>query len=1214
MNQLLYGCQREYCDTHTCYTARKRLPRNSNASRRLSLLSARIIACNLASADDPLRALCPGKPVVPTLAGAKERGETEVGVVTDKGAKDFRSFTQMLFNTVAVKMVEWISIPPPPLLPSRRGGADERERGEEEEEEGEREPPKLKFPINPMDVVDSGRTNKDTEAVSQIHHQEILQQQSRRRKIPPAKDVTPTPHSNSKAKLTTPINTLISPPIYQQPRQQRKERDATAKLHLTPSRGEKNAVTTMLWPAAEPVATVPQSLKILNEDICKALCEMCTNPATPETEKIGNMAFAEQSVFYVLSTPEATLASFGGIGDGDTVGFDPGSVDRALDILYNFGLQEHAVRAIWTSLANVFTKPGRGLSDKTCAGIIVIAFHVLARGLIDDEEVFGIVAELRAAGKVSAGSDVAPDIGFEDELTERLMRRVLRAIDFRRAREGDATIPHLKRYLRRCEELHRKERDLRIAAEFGEKFVGLVNDGPAKGGTGLARCMLEWTRTVFAGCWNGDEVVTRNSLAGACVEMFKLLHADYEAYGLFPKLFETWMIGQLINPAVCPVAWCNQTIQTRAPDDIHLLDHPYLFSVPHRVTYFRAINLDTMKKAYEASIANLRMASQMSNLTKLSYPYFAGKIDTALSIYFVIVVRRTNLLVDALNQLVHREHRELLRPLKIRFAEGEEGVDQGGVQQEFFSLLIKEILSPEFGMFVTDERSRMSWFWEGSLESHMKFELVGLVIGLAVYNGITLPVNFPKVLYIKLLGGTPTLNDIGDRWSELAHGLKELLDWQDGDVADVFVRTYEYSTDILGQVYSVDMEYAKTSGQGFLPRPIQRARSPKNGLSFAQEMPWLPQLNPSEEWMGPLSRLLETIDAEEERLQRLRTGNTRYTVTYHDLNELNDNGEGGAEDGAGGETAAAGSRQDGPGRADLDYGLLTPQRSLASRPEEETDTDSPPSSAPAEGGDPSVRTADSGKNEDDGKPDGEGEEQPETETVPSDPQSVEKVEEANTENQPDEKPQRGLGSQSDQAEEEVSPHAEDELLQPQPPTSQHEAPLVTNANREAYVRDYISWLTSRSVHQSYTSFARGFHALLPPRSLQLFSPTTLQTLIEGSSSGTPLSITRLESVCKYEDGYHAGHPVIRDFWAVVHNFNEERRRQLLEFVTSSPRVPIGGLENIMFYIVRNGEDSERLPSSLTCFGRLLLPEYSSRKKLKRKLELALENSRGFGNP
>jgi len=103
-------------------------------------------------------------------------------------------------------------------------------------------------------------------------------------------------------------------------------------------------------------------------------------------------------------------------------------------------------------------------------------------------------------------------------------------------------------------------------------------------------------------------------------------------------------------------------------------------------------------------------------------------------------------------------------------------------------------------------------------------------------------------------------------------------------------------------------------------------------------------------------------------------------------------------------------------------------------------------------------------------------------------------------------------------------------------------------------------------------------------------------------------------VCKYEDGYHAGHPVIRDFWAVVHNFNEERRRQLLEFVTSSPRVPIGGLENIMFYIVRNGEDSERLPSSLTCFGRLLLPEYSSRKKLKRKLELALENSRGFGNP
>lgn len=40
---------------------------------------------------------------------------------------------------------------------------------------------------------------------------------------------------------------------------------------------------------------------------------------------------------------------------------------------------------------------------------------------------------------------------------------------------------------------------------------------------------------------------------------------------------------------------------------------------------------------------------------------------------------------------------------------------------------------------------------------------------------------------------------------------------------------------------------------------------------------------------------------------------------------------------------------------------------------------------------------------------------------------------------------------------------------------------------------------------------------------------------------------------------------------------------------------------------------KRLPTSSTCFGRLLLPEYSSRDKMEERLCLAIENSQGFGN-
>ena len=98
----------------------------------------------------------------------------------------------------------------------------------------------------------------------------------------------------------------------------------------------------------------------------------------------------------------------------------------------------------------------------------------------------------------------------------------------------------------------------------------------------------------------------------------------------------------------------------------------------------------------------------------------------------------------------------------------------------------------------------------------------------------------------------------------------------------------------------------------------------------------------------------------------------------------------------------------------------------------------------------------------------------------------------------------------------------------------------------------------------------------------------------------------------------------------------EKRGKLLEFVTASDRVPVNGIASIMFVIQKNGTGDtvrillsitipshifasetdndifQRLPTSLTCFGRLLLPEYSSRIVLEEKLDKALENSKGFG--
>ena len=49
-----------------------------------------------------------------------------------------------------------------------------------------------------------------------------------------------------------------------------------------------------------------------------------------------------------------------------------------------------------------------------------------------------------------------------------------------------------------------------------------------------------------------------------------------------------------------------------------------------------------------------------------------------------------------------------------------------------------------------------------------------------------------------------------------------------------------------------------------------------------------------------------------------------------------------------------------------------------------------------------------------------------------------------------------------------------------------------------------------------------------------------------------------------------------------------------------------------FVIMKHGEDSDQLPSAHTCFNHLLLPNYSTREKLKEKLLIAIINSEGFG--
>ena len=101
----------------------------------------------------------------------------------------------------------------------------------------------------------------------------------------------------------------------------------------------------------------------------------------------------------------------------------------------------------------------------------------------------------------------------------------------------------------------------------------------------------------------------------------------------------------------------------------------------------------------------------------------------------------------------------------------------------------------------------MAWFQPCSLEPLYKFELLGILTSLAVYNGLTLPVTFPLALYRKLLDFPVTsLEHIEDGWPVLARGLRQLQDWTSDDVEDVFSLSYVVEVQAPGKTISVDLE------------------------------------------------------------------------------------------------------------------------------------------------------------------------------------------------------------------------------------------------------------------------------------------------------------------------------------------------------------------------------------------------------------------------
>ena len=188
----------------------------------------------------------------------------------------------------------------------------------------------------------------------------------------------------------------------------------------------------------------------------------------------------------------------------------------------------------------------------------------------------------------------------------------------------------------------------------------------------------------------------------------------------------------------------------------------------------------------------------------------------AINQYLVLKVRRNCLVEDSLrgvSEVVGTGQDEIKKGLRIQFL-GEEGLDSGGLRKEWFLLLIREVFDPEHGLFVYDEDSRYCYFNPDCFETSDQFFLVGVLVGLAIYNSTILDVALPPFAFRKLLASAPnhlgpatsfvrstmsyTIEDLAEFRPSLASGLKALLDFE-GNVQETFCRDFVVVTERYGQ-------------------------------------------------------------------------------------------------------------------------------------------------------------------------------------------------------------------------------------------------------------------------------------------------------------------------------------------------------------------------------------------------------------------------------
>ena len=140
---------------------------------------------------------------------------------------------------------------------------------------------------------------------------------------------------------------------------------------------------------------------------------------------------------------------------------------------------------------------------------------------------------------------------------------------------------------------------------------------------------------------------------------------------------------------------------------------------------------------------------------------------------------------------------------------------------------------------------------------------------------------------------------------------------------------------------------------------------------------------------------------------------------------------------------------------------------------------------------------------------------------------------------------------------------------------------VTEENKEEYLRLMTEWRVTRGQEEQTSAFLEGFNEVLPLEWLHYFDEKELELLLCGIQE---IDIEDWQRHTVYRHYTRSSKQVLW-FWQFVREAcDNETRARLLQFVTGTCRVPVGGFSELMgsngpqrFCIEKVGKDNWYVP-------------------------------------